>query len=189
MGFTISGLALDGGGTDDQTLTIDTPTANVGGPNHHGAIGVTKDSIEGCDIEESGFAFSITRQFDPGDVTSEYMQSIRLASKTWNSAEVTLPVDDGVTLTFAPGELFLVSVQGGKKTTARWEMTFNFKATQNVSGKTCGTISGISKRGWDYLWVQYQDAVDDQAQCMIKKPFAVFVEQVYESSDLNDLTI
>ena len=37
---------------------------------------------------------------------------------------------------------------------------------------------GISKKGWEYLWVRYQDTEDANAKMLIKKPIAAYVEKV-----------
>jgi hypothetical protein len=50
-----------------------------------------------------------------------------------------------------------------------------------------GGIGGINKRGWEYLWVRYVDAAEGDA--LIKKPQAVYVEQVYPEGNLGGLGI
>jgi hypothetical protein len=50
-----------------------------------------------------------------------------------------------------------------------------------------GDITGIDKKGWEYLWVRYQDAED--ADVLVKQPAAVYVEQVYPYGDFSLLGI
>ena len=52
-----------------------------------------------------------------------------------------------------------------------------------------GEISGISKKGWEYLWVRYGDAEDTAAKAIVKKPMAAYVEKVYEDGDFSSLGI
>lgn len=52
-----------------------------------------------------------------------------------------------------------------------------------------GNITGISKKGWEYLWVRYVDAEDAAAKAFVKKPQAVYVERVYEEGDFSGLGI
>ena len=40
-----------------------------------------------------------------------------------------------------------------------------------------GDITGINKRGWEYLWVRYADAEDQHV--LVKQPISAYVEQVY----------
>jgi hypothetical protein len=50
-----------------------------------------------------------------------------------------------------------------------------------------GSITGIAKSGWDYLWVRYADAEDQKV--LVKQPIAVYVERVYESGNFAGLGI
>jgi hypothetical protein len=52
-----------------------------------------------------------------------------------------------------------------------------------------GDISGISKKGWEYLWVQYAADVDNETKQVIKKPVAVYIEKVYPSGSFGALGI
>ena len=52
-----------------------------------------------------------------------------------------------------------------------------------------GDITGIDKKGWEYLWVQYADDVDAVKKQLIKKPVAVYIEKVYESALFSALGI
>jgi hypothetical protein len=60
-------------------------------------------------------------------------------------------------------------------------------ASKNVTGKKIGDISGIAKRGHEYLWVRYEDAVESNV--LMKKPKAVYVNRVYKDSDFSALGI
>ena len=52
-----------------------------------------------------------------------------------------------------------------------------------------GQITGINKKGWEYLWVRYADAEDTTAKVLVKKPIAVYVEQVYPTTGFAALGI
>jgi hypothetical protein len=47
----------------------------------------------------------------------------------------------------------------------------------------------ISKKGWEYMWIRYEDAEDEDAKQIVKRPSAVFIEQVYDYGDFSDLNI
>ena len=93
---------------------------------------------------------------------------------------------------FSPGEVLFMGASGARRGTDpddRWEITYKFAASPNQSGMSVGGISGIQKRGWDYLWVQYGEDVDAAASVLIKKPIAVYVEQVYPFASFAGLGI
>ncbi len=50
-------------------------------------------------------------------------------------------------------------------------------------------ILGISKGGWDCLWVEYGKQVDAASKRLTKTPLAVHVEQVYRFGDFSLLGI
>ena len=50
-----------------------------------------------------------------------------------------------------------------------------------MTGLQVGDITGIDKKGWEYLWVRYADAEDQNV--LVKRPIAAYVEQVYESGN------
>jgi hypothetical protein len=56
-----------------------------------------------------------------------------------------------------------------------------------VTNQTVGSITGISKKGHEYLWVRYEDSIDSNA--LLKKPKAVYVNSVYRESDFSALGI
>ena len=64
-----------------------------------------------------------------------------------------------------------------------------FAASPNRTGITIGDISGIDKKGHEYLWVRYEDAEDASAKMIVKRPAAVCVEKVYEEGDFGLLGI
>ena len=70
-----------------------------------------------------------------------------------------------------------------------WEISFRFAASRNEVDIVIGDLPEIDKLGWDYLWVQYADAEDEDASELIKKPIAVYVEKVYLKTDFETLGI
>jgi hypothetical protein len=70
-----------------------------------------------------------------------------------------------------------------------WEITFRFAASPNQTGLSVGSITGINKKGWEYLWVRYADAEDTGSGAIIKKPIAAYVERVYDDANFGALGI
>ncbi len=75
-----------------------------------------------------------------------------------------------------------MGVSGGKHgRTGVYELCFKFAASPNKTGIAIGGISGIAKKGWDYLWVRYEKNTSNDS--LVQIPKAVYVHQVYESGD------
>jgi hypothetical protein len=54
---------------------------------------------------------------------------------------------------------------------------------------TIGDSLPIEKRGWEYLWVRYEEALDRETNQMVRRPIAVYVEQVCRYGNLDLLGI
>ena len=78
---------------------------------------------------------------------------------------------------------------GGTSEDGDWEITYRFAASPNKTGITIGSITGIAKKGWEYLWVRYADVEDTTAMVIVKKPVSVYVEKVYDDGDFAALGI
>ena len=178
-----------GGGSTHISASLDTPgkyyAAGVTAYDTQGAIGITKDAVEGVDIKSPVFSFTITRNIDNADMTAAYLLDLFNLTGRTNDATYQFYVQ-GLTFTFGPRELlFEGATAGTKNTDDQWQLTYKFSASPSVTGLAVGPITGIDKAGWEYLWVHFTE--DTDAGRLIKKPVAVFVEQVYPDGDFNDL--
>jgi hypothetical protein len=81
---------------------------------------------------------------------------------------------------FAAGEVLFLGASGSQRGDEDWEITFNYAASPNVTGLMVGDIGPVSKKGWEYLWVRYEDAEDEDAMCVVKRPVQVNIEKAYE---------
>lgn len=181
-----------GGRTQHITQSLETIslTVTAGGTpsNLKGAIGLSLDkkTLDGVDIQTAHFSFASTLYVDVDDMTTNYMEDLRGVVNHVNNAQFSIDVS-GVNLTFAAGELYLASVTGRIRSGGDdWELRFNFQSSPNRTGITVGDMTGISKKGFEYLWVRYTNVVD--ANLLIPQPYSARVERVYETATFTDLT-
>ena len=88
---------------------------------------------------------------------------------------------------FAPGEALFLGGEGGEDEQNWVDVTYHFAARPNEINLTVGNISGVAKRGWDYLWVKHgEEVVGDR---VLQVPEAAYVEQVYPEANFNALGI
>jgi hypothetical protein len=169
-----------------QTIQKYAPSGQTA-PDFGGAIGVTHDSVEGVDITVPVFSFSVTRYVSTANMNQAFIETLYALTGKTNSASWTVNID-GVTMTFAAGEALFLGAGGSKRKSEQdWELGFRFAASPNATGLTIGGITGISKKGWEYLWVRYADSEDTSAKAIVKKPVAVYVEKVYDEGDFTGL--
>lgn len=150
-------------------------------PDFGEAIGVTHDSVEGCDIDIPVYNFSETHYKAKEFVTGAYKATL--------FAIACNPVNNAPFRGFAAGEVRFLGASGSQRGDESWEITYRFAALPNVTGLVVGGISGISKKGWEYMWVRYEDAEDSGSKTLIKKPTSVHIEKVYGDSDFAGLGI
>ena len=170
-----------GGGTQHITQSLDTVGYyGVVGftPSNKGAIGVTPDGVEGVDIVVPVYRFSEMHWLSAAFVDAAYRATLfdltgKVNNASWNG--------------FAAGEVLFEGAAGSKRGTGDWEIAFRFAASPNVTGLAVGDITGIDKKGWEYLWVRYVDGVDAAAKAPIRTPKYAYVEKVYEERDFSAL--
>ena len=103
---------------------------------------------------------------------------------------LTGKVNDADFKGLSAGECLFLGAAGSQRGFGEdWEITFRFAASPNTSSLTVGPITGIAKKGWEYLWVRYADAEVPAAKAIVKQPVAAYVEKVYEDGDFSGLGI
>jgi hypothetical protein len=151
--------------------------------NMSGAIGVDSNGVNGVDIVVPQLQWQ--EQYDVPNVyvTSAWIRGVAGVTGTTNNASFR---------GFEAGEVLFIGCSGSQewddqRGKGTWSLSFRFVASKNVTGQTIGSISGISKKGHDYLWVRYEDAVSGST--LLKQPKAVYVSKVYKDSDFSLLGI
>jgi hypothetical protein len=70
-----------------------------------------------------------------------------------------------------------------------WEITFRFAGQPQRDRSLGRPITGINKKGWEYLWVRYADQEDTGSGAIVKRPIAAYVERVYDEAGFAALGI
>ena len=147
-------------------------------PDCKGAIGVTKDSVEGVNITVPTFNWNTTFYMDARLVTQAYILGLFACTGCKNGAAFK---------GFNPAECLFLGCTGSMRDQGDYELNFKFSSSPNLQNITIGEITVNTKRGWDYLWIKYQDSTDQSI--LIKKPIAAYVEEVYPDADFSQLGI
>jgi len=172
-----------------QHITTSITTIGRYGPSASmqlaGTIGWDGNDVQGCDIISPVYNFSETHRFTDLVVTPAYKATLfRLTGK----------VNSDPFRGFEAGEVLFLGASGRRVANNMWEVGFKFSSLPNHSSAngnliTIGSITGVAKKGWEYLWVQYADDVDSTAKVMVRRPVAVYVEQVYYTAAFSGLGI
>lgn len=145
-------------------------------PNYQGAIGVSDSGVAGVDVTVPAFEFSVRKKFE--FVSTDYLLAMVSMTGRTNSGPWSI---------FAPGEALFLGGEGGEDDQNWVDVTYHFAARPNEPALSIGTINGINKRGWDYLWVKHvEEVIGDR---VLQVPEAAYVEQVYPEANFNALGI
>lgn len=144
--------------------------------NFRGAINVSEQGVGGVDVPIPQYSFSETHY------QADLNQSVIFA--------LTGRVNSQFFKGFAPGECLFLGARAARRGAEEdWEVTYQFACLPNESSLSVGNITGITKRGWDYLWVRYGDKHDDTTNRKTRVALSAHVEQVHAYADLNGLGI
>lgn len=159
------------GGRAKVTQSLGTNAYSNGtAPNFNGAIGVTKSGIEGAEVITPALSFSIKRQFAPEAVTQAYINTL---------ADLTGKYNNNTFMGRAEGEVRFDGATGDQQQVGQpVDITFKFTISPNVENLTVAGIEGISKKGWQYLWVLYEEVDDTSAKFLCQRALAVYVEDL-----------
>jgi hypothetical protein len=152
-------------------------------PSMNNAIGVDGSSVNGVDIVAPALTWTETYDVPHQYVTANYIKSL---------AALTGTVNNGAFRTFAAGEVLFMGCNGSQewddqRGNGPWTLSYKFVASPNVTAQTIGDIEGIEKKGHEYLWVRYEDAVSSNE--LVKKPKFVYVNKVYRDGNFSGLGI
>jgi hypothetical protein len=147
-------------------------------PDFKGAINATeKGTVDGVDIISPVYRWSVTHVVANSKVTSAY---------TGRLFALTGKTNDDSFDNFEAGEVLFEGASGSKRGNGDWEITYSFAGSPNREDQTIGDITGVDKKGWEYLWVLYSEA--ESGGMLSKQPRAVYVEKVYEEEDFAKLS-
>lgn len=184
----------------DETTGLPIVTRNVTGerryaksgetaPDQQGAIGVDANSVNGVDVVVPALQWTETYDVPAQYVTTAYIKQ---------ASFVTGCVNDAAFRGFRAGEVLFLGATGSQEwDTERgngpWSLSYRFVASPNHGdGETLkalkvGDITGIEKKGHEYLWIRYEDVVETAS--LLKRPRYVYVNQVYPSASFAGLGI
>jgi len=183
-----------GGGTAHILLSLETKSATAAegfiAADTQRAIGLTKGSVEGCDIVTSGGEYSVTRK--RRQVTLRYLRTLLRTTGKTNKEEHW---------GFQPGELLYLGAEGSGSNLGGWTITHKFRFAENngvtVPGDPASAPENVitpqlkipSKNGHDYVWCIYQDTVDQTSNQLFPLPIQANVERVYREASFTALEI
>lgn len=155
--------------------------AGMTAPDHKGAIGAGKigQPPDGCDINVPTGAFAEKWYFSNSRLTTAYRKTLLRSVGKMNA---------GGWRGYDAAEVLFQGVAGAyDANTELWGLSFKFAVSLGRKNFQVGNVTISSARGWDYVWVQYEDAI--AANAWTKQIKGVYVEQLYQTMNFGDLGI
>ena len=157
-------------------------------PDTKKAIGWDGRTVHGCSIYVPQRTWTESVEIPMSQYTFDYEDAVDALQQK--------PVNSGSFRGWDPGEVLFLGMQAQLSTQNPdfVSASFDFSAQWNNSSAngnllTIGSLTGIEKNGWDYLWVIYTPQTDGTAQVLVPVPKNVFVERVYDYGDFSVLNI
>jgi hypothetical protein len=180
-----------GGGTSHITNSIRNqryrdPTLVPQDIDYKGAIGVelnddgSKARVRGVEVFTPLLEYSYSQQFENADVTEAYIDGLFSIAGTVNS----IPFYGR-----PAASVLFKQARGSKKGSDKWEISFDFCYSPNMSSFNVGSINVQQKDGWDYLDVLYVSAGRTAKGIRIMQPGMATVHKVYPDGDFTLLGI
>jgi hypothetical protein len=134
--------------------------------------------VEGAEVGMTVFDWSETLYLPFTSWTPTYCRRLYNTQGRYNDAKFRI---------WAAGEVLLKLVTGGPHGQSVVRLDFSFGVEPNVSGRQIGDITGIDKKGWEYLWVFSEMEEDTDAHELCPQPKGVYVEQTRYSANFAQL--
>ena len=167
--------------------TVGAYSANtIGQPDFKGAIGVDGDgNVSGVDKIQPSTTWTETHYYSDDEYSDELIAVLALSAGKTNDSDF-----EGC----SEGEVLFGGATAVQRESDLWEVTYKFLFSPSLSGLIVGDIGrnngGISKKGWEYLWVSYApnlSADSGSVARLVVQPAAAYVERIYESCDFSTL--
>jgi len=178
-----AGGAIVVNGTTTTTESTESKFPPSTAPSMNSAIGVDDNGVNGVDIVVPQLQWQESYDVPNAYVTNGYITGV---------AALTGTVNNGGFRGFSAGEVLFLGCSGSQewddqKGRGPWSLTYRFVASPNVTNQTIGDVTGINKKGHEYLWVRYETA--ESSGVLIKKPKFVYVNKVYRDANFAALGI
>lgn len=167
------------------------PNGLAQGPSMKGAVNVDDSGVNGVDIIVPAFKWSETHEVPARFMTRDYIRRLAWLTGTTNNAPFR---------GFQIGEVLFTGASGSyerndERGDGPGQISFTFEAKPNAGvGQTIppakiGDIGNIESLGWEYVWVKYVSAADDNWATIVRAPAFVYVNKVYREGDFSTLGI
>lgn len=156
------------------------PAPGKTAPQTHHALNLDENGIAGADVDVPRVDLNETHYRTAAAFNLAYRQAC---------AGVIARVNAAPFRGMAAGEVLCARITARRRGLGDYQLQYSFRLAPNATDLAVGTITGITKRGWDYLWTMTEPAVDATAEKLVRQPVCANVERVRYYADFSALEI
>lgn len=150
-----------------------------------GLIGATGDKVEGVDILMPSVASSLSFEMTSGQMTNDYIQTL---------AALVGKMNDDFFWRYNAGECLFAGARMRRSWDRedgayRYYLSYSFKARPNETVDWIDGFDSFSKKGWQYMWIDYAEKPDDDDEKLQPEIRGVYLEDVYQEGNFSLLGI
>ncbi len=162
-------------------------------PDFKGAINVNAEGeVEGVESIVPSLTVSVTQRMEGASLTPAYAITVAGLIGKYNNDEFMGFPAGTMQLTAGDGSLSFEIPNPNAELSdpippQDRELSFEFLFSPNLTGISIGNVTGINKKGHQYMWTLWRDSID--AGKVFRKPRAVYVQDLYgiEPADFSAL--
>ena len=148
-------------------------------PDFFGAINCSGDSVQGVDVTVPAFNFTEVWTWPARLLTNDYYKILYNLTGSVNKAAWRV---------FDRGEILFLGARLDRNRGDEFiPITYQFSARPTRRAFKVGQITVAEKRGWQYLWIKYED--HEETDALVKRPKFAYVNDVYPETDFATLNI
>lgn len=135
---------------------------------------------EGVEVFEPNATFSETHYLSGVTISTAYQRSVLRVVGKINASPFR---------GWAAEEVLCSGVSGSKRGADDWEITFRFTIREHQEGLTLAGISGIDKKGWQFVWPRFEVKKDEDAKILSNVVKYMVVADVMQAASFSPLGI
>ena len=148
-------------------------------PDYGGGINVVDGVPQGIEIETGGATMTISQVISAAQATNAYQRMLMVRAKR--------VVNDAPYGPFAAYECRFMGARLSSRGDGDVDLIRVFEGAENVASGSYAGVTGIDKRGHEYVWAAVERQADTAAKVMVPRVLGVLVHEIYPAVDFAEL--
>lgn len=148
-------------------------------PDYGGAINVVDGVPQGLEIETGGATMTISQVISAAQASNAYRRLLMIRARRVVNAAPFGP--------FNAYECRFMGARFSSRADGNVDLVRVFEGAENVVGGSYAGVTGVEKRGHEYVWAPVERQADTAAKVMVPRVLGVLVHEIYPAVDFAEL--